>query len=111
MKMADFTIKRGDDRPLLNATLKDANDSAVDITNADSVTLKVRKVGASTLLIDAAATIVSAVDGTVRYELSTTQTAVAGHYIFEFQVNWGSATETFPTEGQSTLDIEDDADV
>lgn len=98
--MADFTIKEGDLLPELNAVLKDRN-GVVDLTGA-TLRFHMRVPGSSgTGKVEAAATVVTAATGAVKYVWAGTDTDTAGEYYGEFQVTWGDTRkETFPNNGQ-----------
>lgn len=66
----------GDRNPSITETIT-IDGVAVDLTAASGVRFKMRGVGSSTLRIDAAATIVSAPAGTVRYDWTTTDIVLA----------------------------------
>lgn len=108
--MADFSIKEGDTKPILNMTLKDANDAAVNLDTATTITLKVQKIGATDLIVDVVVSDESAT-GKISYTFTAAQTATPGHYVAEVLVLWSTGVlERFPTEGQFTVDIEDALD-
>jgi hypothetical protein len=58
-----FYIKRGDRGPSLEVTLQNPGGTAIDLTNATGVTFRMT----SSTPVDAAATIVDAAAGAVRY--------------------------------------------
>lgn len=108
--MADFTIKKGDLLPPLDAILKDANGKAVDLTAAsggvkfsmiasDSDTPKISCVTAG---------VPSAESGQVQYLWTGTDTDVVGKYFGEFEVDWGTKKQTFPNKGFITIEIVED---
>lgn len=102
----DYVFKAGDRLPEFSATLRDAN-GPVDLTGAASVKFIMRQVSGSTPVISAAAVIVSAVDGDVKYPTTAEDVALivaAGTpdtYYIEWQVTWtsGSRAQTFPNDG------------
>lgn len=103
--MPDFTIKQGDTKPSLVATLQDAN-GAVDLTNATSVTLHMRSAGSMTNTVSAAVTITNRAAGAVSYQWQAVDTATAGSYYAEFEVVWNDGTiETFPDTGNLWIQI------
>lgn len=95
---ADFTIKRGDRLPPIQATLKDAAGTAVNLTGA-TVTLLMTAQGASSPSVNAAATVTNAAGGQVQYDWGTSDTATAGTYYAEFEVTFASGKkQTFPND-------------
>lgn len=101
-----FAIKQGDRLPLLNATLVDSDGAAVNLTGA-SVRFLMRN-EAGTVVVNQAATVVSAASGTVRYSWGATDTATAGVYNAEFEVTVDSLKRTFPTQGYLRVTVWDD---
>ena len=106
--MMTFSMKQNDTSPAMLATLQDASGAAVDITGA-SVRFHMRQIGSTQVKVDAAATIVSALDGTVRYNWIAADTADIGSYQAEFEVTYADASiETFPNDGYIRVEITDD---
>ena len=105
---ADFYIKQNDLLPVITATLKDGDKNPVDLSTATSVKFLMRKVGASAAKVNAAAAITDAVGGDVTYSWVGTDTDTTGDYQAEWEVNWGTKTETFPNDGWLRVKILDD---
>ena len=100
-----FYIKRNDTSPSMLATLQDASGNAIDITAA-SVRFHLRPIGSQTVTVDEAATIVTAIDGLVRYDWLAADTATIGSYQAEFEVTYADSTvETFPNDGYIRVEI------
>ena len=100
-----FYIKRNDTSPAMLATLQDANGDAVDMTAA-SVRFHLRPIGSQTVTVDEAATIVTALEGLVRYDWQASDTSTAGSYQAEFEVTYADTTvETFPNGGYIPVEI------
>ena len=101
--MADFTIKKGDLLPELEATLKDGSDTAIDLTGRGGATVRfhMRATGTLTTKVDAAATIVTAASGEVKYTWVAADTDTAGTYFGEFEITWvtGSKLQRVPNDG------------
>jgi len=105
-----ISIKQGDRRPAAPATIKRGT-AIVDLTNATSVTFKLRRKSFVDLTVDAEADILSAVDGTVEYRWAVGDTDLAGEYQAEWEVLWSDGTpETFPTMGYDLCMIYSDLD-
>lgn len=108
--MSDITLKRGDRLPLLDRTLLDENDDAVDLTGA-TVRFIMRAYGATNPKISAAATVLDAPTGRVRYSWTANDTDTAGHYQAEFEVTFSNGRkETFPNDHHLTVDVVADLD-
>lgn len=112
--MADFTLKRGDTAPSLQAILRDKDGQPVDLTSS-SVQFVMRAVGAVTNSAPAvSAGMTVATDqatnaGQVTYDWQVGDTSTAGAYVAEFVVTWPSGREqTFPTVGFVSIQINDD---
>lgn len=103
-----FNVKQNDTSPTMLATLQDASGDAVNITGA-SVRFHMRPIGSSQIKVDAAAVIVTALDGIVRYDWQASDTAVIGSYEAEFEVTFSDASiETFPNDGYIRVKIVSD---
>lgn len=100
----DFTIKQGDTLPALNASLKDSSGNAVDLTGA-TILFRMRKVGAASLTVEAAAVVVSASGGTVRYNWQAGDTAVPGSYEAEFRCTLPAGIETIPNANNIAIEV------
>lgn len=103
-----FYVKQNDTSPAMLATLQDADGNAVNVTGA-TVRFHMRAVGSATVVVDEAATIVTALDGLVRYDWQAADTDTIGSYQAEFEVTYADATqETFPNDGYIRVEIIDD---
>lgn len=108
--MADFAIKAHDRLPSIQATLSTAG-APVDLTAATAVTFIMRPAAGGTVKVDAAATIVSAASGVVRYDWVAADTNTPGSYQAEWEVVWtGGRKQTFPTLTYHTVDVLADLD-
>ena len=88
-------LKQNDTSPTLDAILTDANGTVVDVTNA-IVRFHMLKIGATTLKIDAAASVIDGAAGHVRYALQNGDTDTPGTYKAEYQVTCPDGSiETF----------------
>jgi len=104
-----FYVKQNDTSPSIRATLKDGDNNAIDLTDAD-VRFHMRTIGGTTAKTDAAASIVSpATNGVVQYDWTLSDTDTVGTYQAEFEVTYsGGAIETFPNNGYIAIVITDD---
>lgn len=98
-----FIIKQGDRLPSIDAIVKKRSDSTViDLSTATGVTFRMwkQRTTSGAYKVNAAATILSAEDGIVRYEWAAGDTAEVGDYLAEFVIQWPlSRTQTIPTDG------------
>jgi len=99
-----FTIKQGDTSPSLVANLVTPSRQPVFLGGA-SVLFHMRG-RRSTGVLTAAATVVDAETGQVRYDWAEGDTAVAGDFEAEFEVTYADGSvETFPNEGYIDITI------
>ena len=103
-----FYIKQNDTGPAMLATLQDANGNAINLVGA-SVRFHMRSVSGGNPVVDAAATVVTALSGIVRYNWVAADTDTVGTYQAEFEVTYADASiETFPNDGYIAVQIIDD---
>lgn len=99
-----FKIKQNDTSPALQATLKDASLSVINLTGA-TVRFHMKSVG-GTVKIDAPMDIISALGGVVRYDWQAGDTDTVDTYYIEFEVTYvDSSVETFPNDGSDVLNV------
>ena len=109
----DYVFKAGDQLPEFTAVLQDAN-GVVDLTGAAGVKFIMRQVSGATPVINAAAAVVDAAAGSVKYACTSGDAAAivaAGTpdtYYVEWQVTWtsGSKPQTFPNDGYQIAKVE-----
>lgn len=109
-----FIIKQGDSAPNLLATLKNADNTPIDLTTAVEVNLVVKLKTA--LETDPAyfkkpCTIVDAVNGEVEYDWEIVDTASIGSYNGEFEIEWPLADiQTVPNDKYFDIQVVADLD-
>lgn len=110
-----FSIKNGDTAPAYVVDLQEDVDTtpvAIDLTDASSVTLKMRTTGTTGAPdLTAAMDVTTAASGRCTYEWQAGDTATAGTYDVEFEIAWSDGTvETVPNSGYLTIIVTDDLD-
>ena len=99
-----FSIKQNDTSPAIQATLKDADGNAVNLTGA-SVQFHMKD-QTGTLKVDSAMTIQNATGGIVTYDWQSGDTDTVGNYSAEFEVTYSdSSVETFPNGSNVGISI------
>jgi hypothetical protein len=98
--MSEFTLKRGDSRPVLVRQLLDGSLLPIDLTDADAVYFLMELKASThdgTPAVRALCTIPDAAQGIVQWTPTTSDTQVAGQYDAEFEITWASGeVETIP---------------
>lgn len=103
-------VKQNDRRPAAPATLKRGT-TVVDLTQATSVTFKMRGLNQIELTTDRAAVVLDAAAGSVEYRWEAADTDTAGTFLAEWEVLWSDGTtETFPTIDYDIVQISSDLD-
>lgn len=106
--MADITLKRHDTWPPVKATLKQTNEGTgnqepIDLTGAVKVTF-IMKTGST--LVEGTCSIVNAKEGKVEYVFAAGDTAIAGSYEVEFEIEWSpTKIQTVPNGGYNSIVI------
>jgi hypothetical protein len=109
--MADFTIKRNDLLPVLEAILKDADGNPVDLTNATACDFHMRLESTQAMKItDGSCTFdADRLTGKVSYPWTGTDTDTEGVFLGEFSVTWtGGKEQSFPSTGYINIEITED---
>lgn len=108
--MADFSLKANDRLPSIRATLSTGG-TAVDLTTATGVDFVMRRDGDPAPKVNAAAVIVDAVSGIIRYDWAIGDTSEPGEYMAEWEVTWQDGkTQSFPTLTYHTVQVLADLD-
>lgn len=97
-----LSMKVGDRAPLLRAMLVDDAGNPVNLTGA-TVTFRMKSRSGGSLKVNAAASVVDAVNGVAQYTWAATDTDTAGYYRAEFGVSFGGPMETVPASGTMTV--------
>lgn len=99
-----FNIKQNDTSPSLQATLKDASLTAINLTGA-SVRFHMKSVD-GTLKVDAEMDVIDELNGIVQYDWQSGDTDTVGAYYIEFEVTYADASvETFPNNGNKVISV------
>lgn len=103
--MADFAIKRGDRRPIMEMTLTD-EDGPINLTGAVSVLL-LMKFGAT--LVSGACNVISPTTGEITYTWAAGNTATVGDYDAEIEITWATGiVETVPNDTYFSVSVVQD---
>lgn len=99
-----FSIKQNDTSPSLQATLKDATLTPVNLAGA-TVMFHMKSVD-GTIKVDQQMTITNASGGVVQYDWQAGDTDTVGTYYVEFEVTYSdSSIETFPNNGNKVVSV------
>lgn len=103
--MGTLQMKKDDLEPKYIASLRNADGTPVDLSNATSVSLIVKQQGGAKNF-KAAGNFVDRINGVVSYTWATSNTDTVGTFQMEWEVVWPSSRpETFPNVGYDTLII------
>lgn len=109
--MTDFYIKKGDTLPKLALVLKDAADDPIDVSTADSVTFRMRKVNsgqpAGVYKVNAEMDLTTdGTDGAVELAFTALQTDDPGIYKGEVLIDWGGGdVQTIPNDSFINVNV------
>ena len=99
-----FSIKQNDTSPSLQATLKDASLTPVNIIGA-TVMFHMKSID-GTVKVDQQMTIVNGAGGVVQYDWQSGDTDTVGTYYVEFEVTYlDGSIETFPNNGNKVVSV------
>ena len=103
-----FFIKQNDTGPVITASLKDADNAAINLTGA-TVRFHMRAVGSTSAKVDQAAIVTDETGGSVKYEWQSGDTDTVGQFQAEFEVTYASnRVETFPNNSYVMVQVVDD---
>lgn len=106
--MTDFIASKGDHLPEINSILIDDTGTAKNLTGCTVVFLMATSSETiDTPVINAAATVVNAATGAVKYSWTGTDTNTVGSYVARWRVTDAGKLETFPNSGWITIVITD----
>lgn len=106
--MIDFYIKRNDTEPSISSILKNSDGAPVDLAGA-TVKFYMRAVGGTAAKVSAAATVVDASAGSVKYQLTVGDSDTAGNYYGEFEVTFSDGKiETYPADTYLQIEVIED---
>lgn len=109
--MSTFYMTENDTDPDLEATLKNPDGSAVDLTGA-SVAFSVMAPRGGGNVFTSSCTITDAANGVVKYNWGSTDTDSPGRYRAQFKATYASGdVEHFPNDGYHTLVINRNTEV
>lgn len=104
-----FYIKKGDRLPSIESVLLDAKGAVVNLTDCTvKFLMSARNADGSpgANKVNAAATVVTATEGRVRYDWAAVDTDTAGEFICEWQVtNAAAKAQTYPNPGHQRVTI------
>lgn len=99
-----FSIKQNDTSPSLQATLKDASQTPINLNGA-TVMFHMKSVD-GTIKVDAEMTVTDEDNGVVKYDWASGDTDTVGTYYVEFEVTYADASvETFPNNGNKVVSV------
>jgi len=90
--MATFYLTQSDAGVSMTATLKNADGTAINLTDATVKFHCGMEGDPDNAIVDATAVIVAASTGRVRYTWTAADTAEAGEYAAEWQLSWAAGT-------------------
>ncbi len=94
--VAQWVMKQGDRLPELTATLMDGSGAAINLTGL-TVIFHMRQVGATTLTVSGTCTLITPAAGAVSYPWAAGDTATAGDFQGEFEIQYsGQRVLTVP---------------
>ena len=89
--------RQGDLYPALTAVLLDGVGNPIDLTPVTAVQFHLRKRNAPTAVVAAAAVVTDPTGGAVRYDWAPGDLDEPGTYDADFEIDWGTGTQTVPS--------------
>ena len=110
--MSTFYVKTNDNLVEMVAYLKNADGTYINLTTATQVHVHIGVAGGgvSDLITDGVCTVVTPLEGKVRYWVTAADTAHdANEYDLEFEARWGDGTIlTIPSKGNAVFKLGDE---
>ena len=103
-----FIIKQDDLRPYLQGQLIQPNGSPFNLSLASALMLVMRRANTQQVHLKKPCVVTDAVNGKFEYRWSGSDTATAGTYEAEIEVNWAGEPQTVPANTYYTITIVDD---
>ncbi len=109
--MSDFYIKQGDTLPMIALTLKDGSATAIDVSGADSIKLRMRKLNSSApsgvFKVNAEMDLTNTgTDGKVELALTADQTDEPGLFLADVLIDWGGGDfQTVPNDSNINVHV------
>jgi len=88
--MAEIKLVRNDKNFTLRFYIKDADGNALDLSDIDSIKLKIQKYGSSSLLAEIPGTVVSATEGIAQFQIGEQFVGQEGEFIAEIEMTFVS---------------------
>jgi hypothetical protein len=108
--MADFVIKQNDTWPPMVATLTQADGQPIDLTGAGTISMWMKS-DSLTISTDPCDVVGDPSDGVVSYTFTSADTATAGTYRVEWDIDFGSGKrQTAPNDGYKTVEVVESLD-
>ena len=110
--MVVFEMKQNDTKPYIEAELQDATGSALDLTNASSISFNLgTNDNAFTPVLSGACVVTGSTTGLCEYRWADGDTNRSGLYLGEFEVTYSdSSVLTLPSDNNLVIKINEDYD-
>lgn len=102
--MSDLTFTAGDTAPSIFGALT-IDTAAANLTGASGIRFRMRQAIDRRFKVDGAGEIVSATEGSVRYDLAATDMDTPGEYVARWWIEWADGTGQY-SDQENTITIE-----